>query len=392
MNLYKSIILVATLVISAQGFSYNTELFDGNFLTMNSDQAVVGPIFNGDEATYINEVFENIYIEAEKIADAEYLKYGDEKAYWSFLFGSLIVPYHESYLTHFRKQANKNCSYGLNSGSRFKSKSSWLHKIFMRNFKVEGDQVTPNCDQIDGQENYFQLLNSQDYYSTGIMQIAINWHEEEYTAPRKFLSIPESIEYGLSIFNTGFKTIYHNSSSYWCIKNTGVGQNPANFEYIIRGAWAGVYNSGKLSRTCRFKIPSDSWYGNDKGFFRSLNSIKSKSGNQYSIHLNPENLQLYQKIVNNFKKANTDTLQFGEGQLEDTEDYLKVTAGGLNVRKGGSTRYDICGTISYGQIVKRVASQGSWVKIETVNLSEEIASECGENAFVHGGYLKRANN
>jgi len=108
--------------------------------------------------------------------------------------------------------------------------------------------------------------------------------------------------------------------------------------------------------------------------------------------LNPENLQVYQKIVDNFKKANADTLQFGDDQLEDAENYFQVTAGGLNVRKGGSTGHDICGTISYGQVVKRIEKQGSWAQIETANLNEEIASGCGESAYVHGGYLKRANN
>ena len=81
----------------------------------------------------------------------------------------------------------------------------------------------------------------------------------------------------------GFNPVYRNISDYKCLSSGGgwgifKKKKPLNYIDIIRGVWAGQYNSGSITKTCRFTDSSSPFKGHDKGFERNLNKILAFNG------------------------------------------------------------------------------------------------------------------
>jgi hypothetical protein len=276
---------------------------DGLFFSLSPTAAVSGPLSHpGNDGAYVSDLFGVILRSADALAHP-YLTQGDHRAYYAFLLGSLVVPYHESSLVHFRavEPLGKRCIASLNAGAPLR-KTPELSRVFTRYFKQGAAPLVPNCSQLSPTQGTVQLLSSSDYYSNGIMQVAINWHEDGYVATGAFLRIPDTLTYGLQIFHRGFDAVYWNAKSYPCLKRTGgAAGDPVNYKNLIRGAWAGVYNSGNLSSTCRFENARSPWRNNDVSFLSHLDAILTEGKSPFSRYMGGLERAAFDELLTNFR-------------------------------------------------------------------------------------------
>lgn len=230
----------------------------------------------------------------------------DPALFDTWLLGALTVMSHESRWTHFRRldPLGGRCQTELNSGKRYSERSTKLEAMFEAHLRP----LVQACPLFDAGAPATQLLASYDLESVGIMQLALRWHLAEYTEPRAFLSVEESLRYGLGYLYKGFISLARNSEGYECLRS----HRPESKEFrraLVRGAWAGQYNSGQLGRSCRFADPSDPWAANDLSFERDLERVLA--ADDESPELSPSLAALRLTIARRFESGS----RHGEASL-----------------------------------------------------------------------------
>ena len=248
----------------------------------------------GKESIYFRAIVGEIVSHAHKLAKD--WKDSEPQLYYSFLLGSLTLPFHESRLVHFTHRDPKLYCYfsndvfanyegfmaQLNSMEHGSTKiarqkyAGHLHEKLPNFIKLGGlgSDFFKSCAELKKYETVQQLLFDGFYADVGIMMLNHHSHTDFFRTNKVF-HVDQAMKYGFRYFYQGFEGLVSNVKNYPCIDTTV----PPRSMYldIIRGAWSGKYNSGNMLRksVCRF---SEANHSNDRAFLSSLNKVlKGKS-------------------------------------------------------------------------------------------------------------------
>jgi hypothetical protein len=428
--MFKFLIYLLLCVISLSS-AVASDWLSKQMFSLNPSVRIEGPkVGTLSTKEYNSQVLRLILEEGHELS-REYLMAEDHKAYWAFLITAITVPFHEGGNIHFRVYENdgKTCHEKANSGDIFKSNQHY-YSAFQRIFK-NSSQIIPNCSDLDQEQDLNQFIHGADGSDLGIMQVNIRWHERDYLAVGDWTSVRKSIRYGLRILKKGFDSVYRNSNSYSCVNDSN---GKLNYQSIIRGVWAGLYNSGNLKSTCRFTDSANAWAGNDKKFKLHLETILSLSEKEnrnkhYSLPALEDSI--LEKVVQGFNsssqkadflieylsKDSAVNLESSDTTLrnskrtsvkkeassspapilvETSEKYEKprtyeVNASALNFRDDPSLRGTHCGAIPHSTQVVVVGRQGDWLELRRDSnlISLEKSSNACKNdvRFAHKNFL-----
>ena len=284
-----TITALALLSTSAMSADRNTSL-DRMMYTINPAVSVSGPVYRdqSDAATknvYGTELVRLILKEADRQA-TQYREAGDMKAYYAVLTMALTVPMQEGLYIQYRGVDADVCNSAANSGDLLKKGNATTYGIFNQYFKTAETPFFPNCEDINTNK-LTQIIRGGDGSDLSIMQVSIRWHFDDFLALKKYESVEQTLQYGISHLMKGFNPVYRNISAYDCLstgKKSGLFGKKAkalkelSYTDLIRGVWAGQYNSGSITKTCRFADPNSPYKNHDKGFERNLNKILAFNG------------------------------------------------------------------------------------------------------------------
>jgi hypothetical protein len=165
----------------------------------------------------------------------------------------------------------------------------------LRNFPKFKNKVTTefeikNCEKLKEFESVRQMQFANDYADVGIFMFNSTSHPKVFTSNAVF-DFNSVIDYGVEFLYSGYSTVanhnlldhpekynYHESLS--CFE----GLDARTFSgrmFIMRGAWAGNYNSGKIKKSCRIDENHDAFKNakefkkpgyriNDRGYLQSM--------------------------------------------------------------------------------------------------------------------------
>lgn len=258
------------------------KVLDRMMYTINPSAKMSGPVFRdmADKAAktkYATTLVSLILKEADGKA-RKYLEAGDNQAYYAFLALSLTVPLHEGLYVHFRNVDGDVCRPEANSGEIVKRANATTYKIFTDTFKTPGSAYFPNCEEMNKNVGVNQMIRGGDGTDLSLMQVSIRWHFDDFLANKKYESVQKTINYGLSHLLNGFDPVYRNIADYKCISESGFLKKKINYINLIRGIWAGKYNSGSIAQTCRFADPNSPYKKHDLGFALNLDKIMGFNG------------------------------------------------------------------------------------------------------------------
>lgn len=258
------------------------KLLDRMMYTINPAGKMSGPVFRDmgpkeDKSKYAGSLIKIILKEADEKA-RKYLEAGDTQAYYAFLAMSLTVPLHEGLYVHFRNVDGDVCNVAANSGDMVKKVSATTYSLFTKTFKEPGNNYFPNCETMSKTVGVNQMIRGGDGTDLSLMQISIRWHFDDFLANKKYESVQRTVDYGLTHLLNGFDPVYRNIADYKCIYDSGFSRKKINYINLIRGIWAGKYNSGSIAQTCRFADPNSPYKRNDLGFAKNLNKILDFNG------------------------------------------------------------------------------------------------------------------
>ena len=288
------------------------------YISISPDQKVSGMAHTGNnDSEYVTMIYSSILRIAGDIA-AEQLEMGNKDIYYAFLMMALMVPYHESRLMHFRinepemkydkKRRWRGCSQYANSGKNIfytnKTTGKYVvynpekkHKIFKGIFRDEFNPIAPDCSRLNQDSTTAQLLSSGLLEDMGIMQLNFAAHTNMYLA-KDILSLEKTLNYGLSYLYKGLRQIVLNKKKYPCILNADGSINVYN---LIRGNWAGKYNSGHVKKTCRFARDDSHYSHSDALFQRRLYDLVFGNDTAFSLHLTGNERDSFLELRKNFK-------------------------------------------------------------------------------------------
>ena len=135
--------------------------------------------------------------------------------------------------------------------------------------------------------------------------------QTDFLALKKYESVEDTLQYGISHLMKGFNPVYRNINDYKCLATKGgffKKKKPLNYIDLIRGVWAGQYNSGSITKTCRFADSSSPFKSHDKGFERNLNKILAFNGNLLidmvgDLKLDNDVAAAFKEVVTNLQGA-----------------------------------------------------------------------------------------
>lgn len=294
--------------------------FRRNFFSLDHSHGYRGLFHNGDDSEFITRLFGQIIQSADKLAKEDWYHPEENiyKHYNLFLLLSLVVPSHESALSHFTlREKSKYCYFSndvlnpihpkdhivdfyqkaimnLDSGAkgyakqkrRFESKirnANFLTKYYPVFKKAMGEIPfeLKHCDNVNS-NNVYQLMFSGDYADIGMFMLNAKSHGD-FFARGGILNFDQVREYALKFLYSGFHKISLNSEDYDCLKDLSKHDFEEYSQNILKGAWAGRYNSGNTGKTCRFKNPSDKFYSNDISYARSLKKFFKPTERKISL-------------------------------------------------------------------------------------------------------------
>lgn len=285
MKLLSTVSMLALLASTAAWSQENrNKTLDRMMYTINPSIAIKGPVYSdvSDAATktkYASEIVKHIL----KTADAKagrYLEAGDFSAYYAFLTLGLTVPLHEGLYLQFRTaQGTGVCNTEANNGELIKKAGDATYKLFVQYLKSADKPFIPNCETIPG-DKYTQIIRGGDGSDLSIMQVSVRWHFDDFLANRKFESVTQTLDYGMGHILNGFNPVYRNIDNYKCIVEGGTffKKKKINYLNLVKGIWAGKYNSGNIAQTCRFADTTSPYAKHDKGFARNLDKIVNFNG------------------------------------------------------------------------------------------------------------------
>ncbi len=275
--------LILSLGCAQADDSARIKVLDRMMYTINPSAKIDGPLFRdqadaSERTKYASSIVSIILKRADDKA-RKYLEAGDTQAYYAFLTMSLTVPLHEGVYVHFRNVDGDVCRADANSGALVKKASESIYKIFTQYFKTPSAPFFPNCEDMKGTTGVRQMIRGGDGTDLSIMQVSIRWHFDDFLANRKYASVSQTLDYGFGVLLGGFDPVYRNINQYSCLMDVGANQKKRiNYVNLIRGIWAGKYNSGSIAQTCRFADPNSPYKTHDVGFARNLDKILTFNG------------------------------------------------------------------------------------------------------------------
>ena len=252
------------------------EFLDNMMFTINPEIQTQGPIFVDSQTSkrqdYISEVMKIILNEAHNQAKT-YLEAGDSQGYYAFMVLSMTVPLQEGLYVHFRETSNDGsvCNPDANEGAILGEEAKTAKMRFNQYLKSGTIPFLANCDQVSESPTLKQIIRGHDGSDMGIMQVSLRWHYDDFLANKRYESVKSSVEYGLNFIMNGYRYIYRNVNDYSCL--TSFFRRNIQYENLIRGAWAGKYNSGSVKKTCRFEDRGSAYRGADEHFEQNLEKV-----------------------------------------------------------------------------------------------------------------------
>ncbi len=282
----KSTILVTGMLLlatAAQG-SAKISTLDRMMYTINPQAKISGPIFKDkapqvEKNEYASKLVQLILVEADKKAK-KYLEAGDTQAYYAFMTLALTVPMHEGLYIQFRNIDENVCRPVANSGELIRKTSEASFKLFSDYLKTGPDAFIPDCENMANDTSSTQIIRGGDGSDLSIMQVSVRWHADDFLAHKKYESVQKTLEYGMGLLISGFNPVYRNIADYTCLyeKSGFFGKKKISYKNLIRGIWAGKYNSGTIAKTCRFSDSSSPYKKSDANFEANLNKMLSFDG------------------------------------------------------------------------------------------------------------------
>ncbi len=276
--------LIVSIVTATADEVSRIKSLDRMTYTINPQIKLVGPVFRDqsdktEKTKYVSTLVNLIIKESDKKAH-KYLEAGDTKAYYAFLVLGLTVPLHEGLYVHFRNVDGDVCNINANNAELIKKTGATNYKIFNQYFKNPSRPYFPNCEEMPSKVNVNQIIRGGDGTDLSLMQISIRWHFDDFLANRKYESVDETLQYGLNHLLNGFDPVYRNINDYPCLLDATNIQNKKkiNYTHLIQGIWAGKYNSGSISQTCRFSDSNSPYKNHDIGFEKNLKKILNFKG------------------------------------------------------------------------------------------------------------------
>ncbi|WP_127716978.1 hypothetical protein [Halobacteriovorax sp. HLS] len=327
------------------------KVLDKMMTTINPTAELDGPLFRNTEVAklqYGSEFAKTLIQEAHKRAKF-LLEEGNTQAYYGFLTLALTVPLHEGLYMHVREVNDQPglCNQHANSGNilfaytqekldaKYTAEELAEAKLkgptfknFTQYFKTPGNSFFPDCDSLKDDQVIRQIIRGGDGSDLGAMQLSIRWHYDIFLAQEQYKSLRKTMSYGLNFLMSGYKKVLYNwrsskkvrlyangrtSKKKWktwmsCLRSRN-DRTQIDYEKLIRGTWAGKYNSGNLGQTCRFADTNGPYASHDTGFKRNLDKVldfpnQEKIGvfDSISFSMNPEVKAAYDEIVTNFKE------------------------------------------------------------------------------------------
>jgi hypothetical protein len=304
-----AVALLATSAFSAD-LARNKSL-DKMMYTINPEVSVSGPVFSDQsdsaaKSKYGTELVRLILKEAHAQA-VKYLEAGDTQAYYAVLTMALTVPMQEGLYIQYRSVEGDVCRSDANSGELVRKSGETNYNLFNQYFK-SATPFFPNCEDINT-DKVTQIIRGGDGTDLSIMQVSIRWHFDDFLANKKYESVRSTLEYGIAHLMKGFTPVYRNVGDYKCISEGGGFFRKKKVSYInlIRGTWAGQYNSGSITQTCRFADSGSKFKGHDKGFERNLNTILDFNGTLSvdmvgDLKLDSDVAAAFKEVVTNLKE------------------------------------------------------------------------------------------
>lgn len=257
--------------------------------TINPEIKLIGPVFRdqsskSEKSKYANSLVAVILKEADAKA-RKYFEAGDTQAYYAFLAMGLTVPLHEGLYVHFRNVDGDVCNSAANNAELVKKAGETHYKIFNDYFKTTSLPYFPNCEDMKVRTGVNQMIRGGDGTDLSIMQVSIRWHFDDFLANRKYQSVAQTFNYGFNLLLNGFDPVYRNIDDYKCLFESGriIKNKTISYINLIRGIWAGKYNSGSIKKTCRFADTHSRYRINDIGFAKNLDKVLNFNGS-----LNPD--------------------------------------------------------------------------------------------------------
>lgn len=309
----KAITLALTLscLMPLHAKAEKIDLLERVSATIRPSSRTVGPIFvndNSKKAEYGREIAKIILKEAHEVGK-KYLDYGDYKGYYSFLVLSLTVPLQEGVYVHFREIENDKDFCYIERSTGKKIENSKAKKNFKKAFNDSNNSfLIDSCKDIKNEKRIKHLIaGGADGSDVGIMQISTLWHYDEFLAKKKYESVKDTVRYGLQHIMNGFRPIYANYQKYPCLL---LEDGKVNHDAIIKGSWAGKYNSGNLGSTCRFADTSSAHAGKDKGFNNNLKkTINVADGGEFglggdlALNIDESTRKVLKEVIENYKNG-----------------------------------------------------------------------------------------
>ena len=337
---------VTTATLASDVTIPRVNALDRMMTTINPNTIIDAPLFkNTNEAKkkYGSEFVKVLLQEAHKRAEF-LLNEGNIKAYNAFMTLALTVPLQEGLYLHVREinDAKGLCNDHSNSGDIIfaytkekleekytadelasKKAGSTNYKNFVQYFKQGENPFFPNCKDVQDSQVIRQIIRGGDGTDLGAMQLSIRWHVENYLAKDGHKSLRKTFAYGINFLMKGFKPLIYNfksTSDTWekrvkCLRKLEKWHVfPSKREYsidyknVIRGTWAGKYNSGNLNKTCRFADSGSPYKGHDVGFLKNLNKVldiqnldKIGGFDSTAFELDEASRGAYEQVISNFK-------------------------------------------------------------------------------------------
>lgn len=278
--------LSAFALLTAPAFSQEArnKTLDRMMYTINPAVAISGPVYSdvSDSATktkYASDLV-RLILKAAHDKAAKYQEAGDFQAYHTFLALGLTVPLHEGLYLQFRRaEAPDLCRPEVNNGDLLKKSSESTYKLFAQYLKSPEKPFIPNCENLPAGKQT-QIIRGGDGSDLSVMQVSIRWHFDDFLANKKYEHVAKTLDYGMGHLMNGFNPVYRNIDDYKCIVEGGTmfKKKKINYVSLIKGIWAGKYNSGNIKETCRFADTSSPYAKHDSGFAKNVDKIMSSNG------------------------------------------------------------------------------------------------------------------
>lgn len=308
-----SIVAFTTFGSLAHAQSQRLSFLDRMMFTINPAIDYQGPTFRDEKrqemTAYYSDVTK-IILEEAHVAAKGYLDSGDTQAYYAFLVLAMTVPLHEGLLIHFREVSNDGniCNDNANSGNIIPSSATTTRGHFKKYLKDGDTPFIVDCKDVRNDQTVKQIIRGGDGSDMGMMQVSIRWHFDDFLAKKKYESVRGTVNYGVNFLMKGFRSVYRNSSNYRCISRRL--SSKVDYEALVRGIWAGQYNSGNLGQTCRFTDRNSPYRGHDVGFENNLKKILDFSTKKslpvfsgIEAKMNAESEGALSEVIENFKKG-----------------------------------------------------------------------------------------